>query len=484
MALYEESTQLTQPTQLVEEFTQIAEPQEDELTQVRNGKRAFGKIVGRKGEKVFDSPISSNRHCRIFGEQSNGPEEFLIVCEDTSSNGTFLNGQKIGKGNTVMLTHGDTLEIKKGHYFTYLQTVTTSSNSQSKELDLDSKYQITDKILGSGTFAEVRLVLRKDTKEQLAVKIMEKRNFSTAGAVGGGTNYIQEINLLRAIDHANIVRVYDVFETEKHVYIFMPLISGGDLFDYILSNARLPEEEAKFHTYQLMLALKYLHERNITHRDVKPENILVESKEPFSRIMLTDFGMAKAVGQQSFLKTMCGTFQYIAPEIIQTNMGSMLPFSGDDGEAMLFSHILSGHLDFTNEVWDSVSDNAMSFIKMLLKINPRARMSINDAFEHPWIKSCEEELAILYSRRVPTDEPSSSINSKDDGGDSRMSISEPSDSPLPTARNVNIDDHGSDTTCVTKTAKNSPEKRPNNDLSMQVSGPSRKNRRIESLGEL
>ncbi|KAJ1673647.1 hypothetical protein EV182_004830, partial [Spiromyces aspiralis] len=220
------------------------------------------------------------------------------------------NGHKIGKGNSVILSHGDTLEIKKGHYFTYLQTVATSNeNGQSKELHIHSKYQITDKILGSGTFAQVRLAIRKDTKEQLAVKIMEKRNFSTIGSLGGGANYIHEINLLRAIDHASSLS---------------PLISpvrGGDLFDYIMSKSRLCEEETKFITYQVLLALKYLHERNITHRDVKPENILMDSKDPFSRVLLTDFGMAKAVGQQSLMKTMCGTFQYIAPEIIQTNIG-------------------------------------------------------------------------------------------------------------------------------------------------------------------
>ncbi|KAI7829206.1 kinase-like domain-containing protein, partial [Kickxella alabastrina] len=275
------------------------------------------------------------------------------------------------------------------------------------------KYQITETVLGKGTFAEIKLVYKKDSQKQMAVKIMEKRNFSVNGTAGGGTNYIHEINLLRAIRHPNIVRVYDVVETPRNVYIFMPLLRGGDLFDYILENERLAEDEAKFIIYQVLRALKYLHDANIAHRDLKPENTLLASNKPYSRIMLTDFGMAKAAGRRELMKTMCGTFQYIAPEMISSGakpgehvkqgyttavdcwslgvmtyamVSGMLPFSDDEGNPqILFSQILSGYLDFTAPCWRELSLECQSFVFNLLRVNPDKRMSVDKALQHSWI---------------------------------------------------------------------------------------------------
>ncbi|KAJ2842307.1 hypothetical protein GGI22_007593, partial [Coemansia erecta] len=305
---------------------------------------------------------------------------------------------------------------------------------------LDSKYQITDTVLGKGTFAEIRLVYKKDTQQQMAVKIMEKRNFSLNGTAGGGTNYIHEINLLRGIRHPNIVRVYDVAETPRHVYIFMPLLRGGDLFDYIYDHERLAEDEARFIVYQVLLALKYLHDANIAHRDLKPENTLLVSKSvPYSQVMLTDFGMAKAAGQQELMKTMCGTFQYIAPEMISGGVkpgqalevgyttavdcwslgvmtyamvSGMLPFSDDEGNPqILFSQILSGHVDFSSPCWSSsISSECKSFVHSLLRVDPAKRMTVDKAFSHPWIAARESVLAKMYADcvRKGNDDASSS----------------------------------------------------------------------------
>ncbi|KAI8324678.1 Pkinase-domain-containing protein, partial [Martensiomyces pterosporus] len=354
----------------------------------------------------------SNKHCKITASVDGASKEYLVICEDLSSNGTFWNGKKIGKGKSVMLSHGDVIEIKKGHYFTYLQL--TQKHDSNKDGDqVDGKYQVTETVLGKGTFAEIRLVHRKDTQQQLAVKIMEKRNFSLRGTAEGGANYIHEINLLRGIKHPNIVRVFDVSETSRHVYIFMPLLRGGDLFDYILDHERLDEDEARFIIYQVLLALKYLHDANIAHRDLKPENTLLVSKKPYSQVMLTDFGMAKATGQQALMKTMCGTLQYIAPEMISSGVrpgqalkvgyskavdcwslgvmtyamvSGMLPFTDDEANPQtLFSQILSGHIDFSYPCWRAISFECQSFIYSFLRINPDKRMTVDKAFTHPWI---------------------------------------------------------------------------------------------------
>ncbi|OMH84974.1 Meiosis-specific serine/threonine-protein kinase mek1 [Zancudomyces culisetae] len=243
MPTYEDNIEYTQPTQPIEEFTQAV----DEEQENGNDENIIGTLVRINGnlvqdynlylEKivvigrhrtcniVVDSSYSSNKHCRVKVTKSPGTEDFVVVCEDLSSNGTLWNGKKIGKNNKVILTHGDTLEIKKGNYITFLlkSKYLKKKSEQDKQLDISSMYQITDTELGSGTFAKVKLAIRKDTQEQVAVKIMDKANNRNPGSIGGGTNYIDEVNLLRAFDHPNIVRVFDVLETEKQVYIFMPL---------------------------------------------------------------------------------------------------------------------------------------------------------------------------------------------------------------------------------------------------------------------
>ncbi|KAJ1666991.1 hypothetical protein IW140_002203 [Coemansia sp. RSA 1813] len=445
MASLEEPFDYTQPTQPFEEATQFTQ---DDASQVMTRQKPVGKLVWKRGGQISDhdifldsqvvigrhrschvqvtSSVSSNRHCTIKATVDKESRDYLIVCEDLSSNGTFWNSKRIGKGRSVILSHGDVIEIKKGYYFTYLN-VTKIRRAKGDDSVLDSKYQITDTVLGKGTFAEIRLVYKKDTQQQMAVKIMEKRNFSLNGTAGGGTNYIHEINLLRGIRHPNIVRVYDVAETPRHVYIFMPLLRGGDLFDYIYDHERLAEDEARFIVYQVLLALKYLHDANIAHRDLKPENTLLVSKSvPYSQVMLTDFGMAKAAGQQELMKTMCGTFQYIAPEMISGGVkpgqtlevgyttavdcwslgvmtyamvSGMLPFSDDEGNPqILFSQILSGHIDFSSPCWSSsISPECRAFIHGLLRIDPAKRMTVDKAFKHPWIAAKESVLATMYA---------------------------------------------------------------------------------------
>ncbi|OMJ09532.1 Meiosis-specific serine/threonine-protein kinase mek1 [Smittium culicis] len=335
-----EFTQPTQPTQPIEDLTQAPDDDPESSNQNVKPVGTLVKITGniaqdfnlflnvpiligrhRTSDIIVNSTFSSNRHCKITALESTAADGFIVVCEDHSSNGTLWNGKNIGKGNKVLLTHGDTLEIKRGNYFTYLQKNRSSNKSdEDLELNINSVYQITDKVLGSGTFAKVNLAIRKDTQTQVAVKIMKKKDRLNPGSMGGGTNYIDEINLLRAFDHPNIMRVTDVIETEKKVYVFMPLVSGGDLFDQIIKSGSLFEEESKFITYQMLLALKYLHDRNISHRDVKPENILMDSKDSFSIAMLSDFGMARTTDPNNRMQTICGTFQYIAPEIIKSGM--------------------------------------------------------------------------------------------------------------------------------------------------------------------
>ncbi|KAJ2612863.1 hypothetical protein EV177_002775 [Coemansia sp. RSA 1804] len=484
MMSLEDHIDYTQPTQPFEEATQFTQDDASQVTAARQ--KPVGKLVWKRGGQISDhdifldspvvigrhrschvqvtSSVSSNRHCTVKATIDKETRDHLVVCEDLSSNGTFWNSKRIGKGRSVILSHGDVIEIKKGYYFTYLHVARVQGRNKSDDSStgvLDSKYQITDTVLGKGTFAEIRLVYKKETQQQMAVKIMEKRNFSANGTAGGGTNYIHEINLLRAIRHPNIVRVYDVVETARHVHIFMPVLRGGDLFDYIYDHERLAEAEARFIVYQVLLALKYLHDANIAHRDLKPENTLLVSRSAYSQVMLTDFGMAKATGQHGLMKTMCGTFQYIAPEMVAAGVrpgqalevgyttavdcwslgvmtyamvSGMLPFSDDETAAddapgatggggtahSLFAQILSGHVDFSADCWRSaISPECRAFVRSLLRTDPTKRMTVAMAFSHPWIAANEAALAKQYAACMPASGGGGnggSDNSGDSGG--------------------------------------------------------------------
>ncbi|KAJ1659394.1 hypothetical protein IWQ61_001526 [Dispira simplex] len=493
-------------TQPVEEFSQSTQllnetqdPTQATLGQTSQQKKpvVVGKLIGtRGGEAPRDYPLvlnqtlvigrhrscdvviqggyCSNHHCRIIVKPSTDePQGFATTCQDLSSNGTYLNRRKVGRNNTVVLSHGDTLEIRKGYYFTFLQTYTRNGPTppeQQGEQTVEDKYQVTNRILGTGTFAQVRLAIHKATGQRLAVKMIDRQRFNSMSTKQHGTDFVQEIRIMQSIDHPNIVRVADVIRTDKYWYIFMPCVQGGDLFEYIMSQDRLPELEAKFICYQILLALKYLHERNISHRDVKPENILLTARTPYSLVMLTDFGMARIVGNQSFMQTMCGTFQYIAPEVIDVNtqtgypgergirgynkavdswslgvllyamLSGTLPFSSsDDNNALLFREIKAGKIAFPSKFWGHVSEEAKSMVRCLLVVDPSRRYTVHDALDHRWIKSEGEHLLKSYTHALVNVKSIPETTAEDGPGPSieAPSVLPPTDSyqglPLPSS---------------------------------------------------
>ncbi|RUP46098.1 kinase-like domain-containing protein [Jimgerdemannia flammicorona] len=268
-------------------------PDNDVLSQSQqlpNERPIIGHLLGMKDKKRFgvdiyaDSPLIfgrhkscdvvvksefiSNNHCRIYTHQVDfgSVEDILVFCEDTSLNGTWWNGRIIGKGNSVVLCHGDRLRVSKGMDLTY-QQIAKSKEIQDPEdyRVVEMEYQITSKRLGAGAFAEVRMALCKRTREQLAVKIMDKNRLHMSQM--NGTDFAREVEILKKVNHPNIVRVHDVIETERYIYIFLQMVTGGDLFDYVKSCGKIPEEEAKYLFFQVLQAIEYLHDHDISHRD-------------------------------------------------------------------------------------------------------------------------------------------------------------------------------------------------------------------------
>ena len=168
--------------------------------------------------------------------------------------------------------------------------------------------------LGKGSFATVKKAKNRATGERFAVKVLSKKKMSEEDKLAMQT----EIEILKQVDHPNIVKLIDVFEDERHWCLVMELMHGGELFDQILEKEQFSEYEAREATKAIIDAIYYCHQKDICHRDIKPENLLLQSKEQgITSLKIADFGLARLLEDESLASTTCGTPGYVAPEVLQ-----------------------------------------------------------------------------------------------------------------------------------------------------------------------
>jgi serine/threonine protein kinase len=190
----------------------------------------------------------------------------------------------------------------------------------------------------------------------------------------------------------------------------MEMLEGGELLDAVLEKGHYSEADARSCFLQIMRAIQYLHSRGIVHRDLKLENLLLVRKKDIGHIKIADFGLARRYMGASAMTTICGTPQYVAPEIIKGGparygpecdlwsagvilfilLGGYPPFY-DESEPRLFEKIRKGKFDFNDDVWSVVSADAKDVIRRLLVVDPAKRMTLQEVFEHPWCKSAADD---------------------------------------------------------------------------------------------
>ncbi|XP_061737209.1 serine/threonine-protein kinase DCLK2 isoform X2 [Nerophis ophidion] len=259
------------------------------------------------------------------------------------------------------------------------------------------KYAI-GKVIGDGNFAVVKECVERSTGKEFALKIIDKAKCS------GKEHLIEnEVAVLRRVKHPNIVMLVEELDTPTDLCLVMELVKGGDLFDAITSSAKYTERSASVMVCNLAAALKYLHDMNVVHRDVKPENLLVsEYPDGTKSLKLGDFGLATVV--EGPLYTVCGTPTYVAPEIIaESGYGVKVdiwaagviayillcgfpPFRSESNQQEeLFEQILLGRLDYPSPYWDNISDSAKELIGKMLQVNMGARYTAQDVLAHPWV---------------------------------------------------------------------------------------------------
>ncbi|KAF8968766.1 hypothetical protein BDZ97DRAFT_1915832 [Flammula alnicola] len=257
--------------------------------------------------------------------------------------------------------------------------------------------------LGEGEFGKVKLGLHSQWGEEVAVKLIRRGNVDSSLRM---SKVEREIEVLKTLKHPNIVRLYDVIETDKYIGIILEYASGGELFDHILAHRYLREKDAAKLFSQLISGVWYIHQKKIVHRDLKLENLLLDRHR---NVIITDFGFANQFEHRAddLMQTSCGSPCYAAPELVISEgsyvgsavdiwscgvilyamLAGYLPFDDDpanpDGDNinLLYKYIVSTPLSFP----DYISIEARDLLSMMLVPDPARRTTLDGVMRHPWL---------------------------------------------------------------------------------------------------
>lgn len=268
-------------------------------------------------------------------------------------------------------------------------------------------YKILDKI-GKGCFGKVYKVFHYETGQLRALKVVKKEIINLQD---DSKKFLKEIEVLSQIDHPNIIKIYEYFIAEESYFVIVELAKGCELIETIEQLLRYSENQAAIIMEQLFSCVAYLHSKGIVHRDIKPENIMMESSNIGDlSIKLIDFGSAYIISNSSMGKNLnkdkkirlrIGTPYYMAPEVIAGYydkkcdlwslgvimyilLGGEPPFMGED-DYETFDLVRIGKYNYSGIQWNYVSKSAKELIDKLLTLDPKKRLSAEEALKDPWI---------------------------------------------------------------------------------------------------
>lgn len=293
------------------------------------------------------------------------------------------------------------------------ERVSTSAPVKSREVPIVSfpsssavkagfflKYDLGD-VVGIGSTSVCHKCTRKSDKKLFACKVIDKRQIEVKFA-GLLDQFYSEIKVLQMLDHPNIIRLEDVFETNDRIYMVMEMMLGGELFDYVVDKGTLSESEASSLVRKITSAVAHMHSRDVIHRDLKPENLLLTTKDERAEIQLIDFGLAKVM-EDDVARSFLGTRGYLAPEMLQRNsydksidiwalgvivfvlLCGCLPFD-DDSSKINSQDDARKKFTLRFPKWSlNLSESAKDLLKHLLDTNPKTRFTAEQALVHPWV---------------------------------------------------------------------------------------------------
>ncbi|XP_048852774.1 serine/threonine-protein kinase D3-like [Brienomyrus brachyistius] len=278
-------------------------------------------------------------------------------------------------------------------------SISVSRSEVKENVDISSVYQIfADEVLGSGQFGIVYGGKHRKTGRDVAIKVIDKMRFPTKQE----SQLRNEVAILQNLHHPGIVNLECMFETPERVFVVMEKLHG-DMLEMILSSekSKLPERLTKFLVTQILVALRHLHFKNIVHCDLKPENVLLASAEPFPQVKLCDFGFARIIGEKSFRRSVVGTPAYLAPEVLRSkgynrsldmwsvgviiyvSLSGTFPFNEDED---INEQIQNAAFMYPSTPWKEISIEATDLINNLLQVKMRKRYSVDKSLSHPWLQ--------------------------------------------------------------------------------------------------
>ena len=266
-----------------------------------------------------------------------------------------------------------------------------------------SVYLLSNQYLGKGLYSEVRICVHRKSQVLRAVKIIHR-----IGLKNQSDTLFREVDIMKSLDHPHIAQVYETFQDKKNFYIVMEYCPGGELYTALAQYCRFSEKLSAKVIKQICSAVAYCHSRNIIHRDLKLENIMLESRNIGSiNCKIIDFDTATFFEVDRQVRGSFGTAYYIAPEVLEGpynekcdiwSCGVILymllsgrpPFDGDTEEEIL-EKVKLRDFSFESNEWKNISEDAKDLVCLMLNPNPEERISAIDIVNHPWVQQGSKE---------------------------------------------------------------------------------------------
>lgn len=341
---------------------------------------------------------------------SGAPEELPAQVKQQSAAATAAQGAAPGLTDPVYLKQDLALEeaahmggqpMATGYHPPAQLACEAASSSQPSlieggKVDAISDYKI-GKTLGQGAYGKVKLATDTNTGHSVAVKVIDRNKLINRPL--GSKQLAQEINTMKILRHSNVVRLYEVIHTPAKIFMVMEYASGGDLLAHLNQNGRLAEPRALELFSGMIEGLHFCHKLGVCHRDLKLENLLLVGDQ----VKIADFGMAALAAPDSYCKTLCGSPDYAAPEILReaahydgelSDLWSCgvilyallcrrLPFQAHQGDVhALFASIKNADYTIPSYVTELPAD----LITRMLTVEPTQRWNIMQVKQHPWIR--------------------------------------------------------------------------------------------------
>ena len=360
-------------------------------------------------EYINDNKYKDNKKLEINKEDKNkkkAPDKDISDIEEDISLLNYLNNNIDNKINNDVSILNESCESNSAmkdndNYLIYNKSKEIISNYIKQYYSKHKKYPKTKmkfykygRLLGKGAYGKVNLCLHTLTGRLVAIKSINKSKITHERQ---REKIKIETSIMKTLSFSNnIVKILENYETKKHICIVMEYICAGDLLSYIKKRSKLTEAVSKFIFRQIILALKYIHNHNIVHRDIKLDNILIDLD---NNIKICDFGVSKIIKKGDIMVDQCGTPAYIAPEILKNKgyegfgvdiwsagvvlyamLSGNVPFKGGDLKE-LHKLIIEGEYKPIN----NISKEASHLIKCLLNVDPKSRITTDDILVHPWM---------------------------------------------------------------------------------------------------